>query len=102
MPVLRDLKELETKYKDKGLAIVGVYIDRLDTKYNTLHNTIDSLGITWAQVVGSGAFDASNRYRIKYIPHLALIGKDGKLIHREISLQQKNNLDTIIQEALGN
>ena len=64
------------KYKDKGLVVLGVPVnDKLDdTK-----KAIRELGISYPQLLDPD-MQLARQYGVKAIPHLVLLGPDGRLV----------------------
>lgn len=75
LPALRDL---QAKYADKGLEIVGVAVrDRADDT----NAAMQRYGITWPVIFNAERIPY-NIYGFTGIPHLMLIGPDGIIISR--------------------
>lgn len=73
------LKELYTRYHDKGLDIVGVAV--WDEAENTLA-AIKSHGLVWPNIIGAGTIP-TDIYGISGIPCILLIGPDGTILSRD-------------------
>jgi len=73
------LKELSTRYKDKGLTIIGVSFDHIRSKWI---NAINQDGTSWTQLMDAKTFggDLASYYAIRAIPRLFLLDKDKKII----------------------
>ncbi len=85
------------KYKDKGLEIVGVYVDDRDQNLANMMSLKKQHGSSWLQIVGQGAFESARRYNVTGIPHIALIGKDGSLVIQNV--RDRNNIEKhVVQE----
>lgn len=69
------------KYKNKGLEIVGVSLDKQNSDWQ---KGIKDLKITWPQMSDLKFWDSelSNAYGVSSIPHMVLLDKDGKIIER--------------------
>lgn len=93
------LVDIYGKYKDKGLEIVGVYVDNRDRNLANMKYIKKQTGSTWSQIVGKGAFDAAQRYNVTGIPHIALIGKDGSLVMK--SVRDRYNIEQLIVKELS-
>lgn len=74
------IKEVFEKYKNKGLAVVGVAVG--DTMEDHL-KAVEKLQITWAQINDTSKV-ATKLYGISGIPQIMLIGPDGKIIKRDL------------------
>jgi len=87
------MKELYAKYKDKGLEIIGVSLDRAEaplTAYVKEHS------IGWLQAFGPDAQKLAKECGIRAIPTIYIIDKGGKL-HSKLA---RGNLDKLIPELL--
>lgn len=69
------------QYKDKGLEIVGVSLDR-DAKSWT--GALKQLKMTWVQMSDLKYWDCAGAklYAVRSIPHIVLLDKDGKILAR--------------------
>jgi len=81
------LVELYGKYKDKGLEIVGISLDKENEAWK---NGIKKLNITWPQISDLKFWDSSlaAAYGVNGIPLLILIDKDGKIIERGLDAEE--------------
>lgn len=86
-----NVKAAYAKYKDKGLEIIGV---SCDTKKSSWTKAIEQLRLTWPQMSDLKGWESEgcNAYAVTTIPHLMIIGKDGRIIARGLhgeALQKK-------------
>jgi peroxiredoxin len=85
------------KYHDKGFEIIGI---SLDQDKDSLTNFIKEKNMTWQQYFDGQGWQ--NKLAVKYginsIPANYLIGKDGKIIDKELRGQA---LDDAVAKALG-
>ena len=74
------LASLHAKYKDKGLSVVGVFVN--DKKENLL-STMEKKNMTWQQIydIDNVVLDA---YGIKGIPFIILFAPDGKIVSKDL------------------
>ena len=92
------LKELYAKYKDKGLIIIGISIDRKEDEQQWL-NSIEKNGITeWVNILcckykGEDSICDLHESIPSPIPHYILIDKSGNVIK-----QWRGFGDTVIKE----
>jgi len=93
------LSDLYSKYKDKGLEIVGVYIDQNDSSFRNLNAIKNQLQDSWPQIVGEGAFESAQRYNVQGIPHIALIAKDGSLVFQNVP--NRYDIERYVQQELA-
>ena len=68
-------------YKDKGLGIVGVSLDKNKDAWTS---AIKQLGLTWTQVSDLQYWnnDAARLFNISSIPHTVVVGADGTILRR--------------------
>ena len=78
------LVDLYSRYKDKGLEIVGVYVDNRDPNLVNMRSIKKQFSTSWHQIVGQGAFESARRYNVMGIPHIALIAKDGSIVMQNV------------------
>ena len=74
---------LYNKYKDKGFEILGVSLDKDKRRWVS---AIEKDGLTWVHVSdlkGWGNVVAKD-YLVSSIPHTVLVGRDGKIIARNL------------------
>lgn len=71
------------KYHDKGLEIIGVSLDKDEAK---LKEFIAAKGMPWAQYFDGQGWGnkLARKYGINSIPATILIGRDGKIIARDL------------------
>ena len=88
------VKALYAKYKDQGLEIVGISLDRTRADVESF---VKAKKLTWIHTYsGSGGDPTAAKYGVTGIPSMWLVGRDGKVITN----QARGRLDTLIPEAL--
>jgi peroxiredoxin len=100
------LKELEAKYRDRGLAVVGV---SLDDDLEELAAAVGEHEIPWPQVCDGETMESEpiKTYRIEGISAFVLIDPEGKIVQRYHWIDfppETHFLDLIeehLEEALG-
>jgi thiol-disulfide isomerase/thioredoxin len=87
------------KYKDKNFAIVGVSLDRAESKANWLA-AIKSDGLAWTQVSDLKFWnnEVAVLYHIQSIPANFLIDPTGKIIAKDL---RGSDLDNKLEDVLG-
>ncbi len=89
------LKKLYKKYGSKDFEIISVSID--SEKANWL-KAVDEEDMPWPQIftedVGK---DVMSKYQFGFIPFLVMIDKEGKIMHRGISMAE---LEKLLEEVL--
>lgn len=101
------LEELERKYHDRGLVILGVNVDAMhedagDEKraLNTVRRFLVRHRMTWTNLLnGRDSADFAAAYGVEEIPANFLVGRDGKVVAVE---QSGEALERAIVEALRN
>ena len=98
MLALPALQELNEKYKDRGLIIMG--IDPSDKKEDDIASFLSMLGVTYQVILGGE--DVSIDYRVSSIPTMFLIDKNGKIIFTHVGYAKEtdNILDEVIKKNL--
>lgn len=85
------LVQIYKEYKDKGLEIVGVSLDR---NLSDWQNAIKTLDITWPQMSDLKFWNSEGAqiYAVRSIPYTVLIAQDGTIVAKGLhgeELQQK-------------
>lgn len=81
-PYIRQAHEL---YKDKGLLVLGVNVW---DKHAAFVEGVQKYDLTWNHIYASENRSATDTYGVAGIPHLILIGPDGKIISRGLRGEQ--------------
>jgi thiol-disulfide isomerase/thioredoxin len=87
------------KYKDKNFAIIGVSLDKTDTRSNWL-SAIKNDGLSWTQVSDLKFWnnEVAVLYYIRSIPANFLIDPNGKIIAKDL---RGNDLENKLEVVLG-
>ena len=96
------LKELNDRYYDRGLRIIGVFNDyRIDR----LKEYVRKNAVNWPQLIEHTADKSSymhplaRKYGIEGLPRYLLIGRDGKLKNSHVRVEKlKPLLDELLEE----
>jgi thiol-disulfide isomerase/thioredoxin len=102
------LKELYTKYKDKGIEFIGVSDD--DRNHDAWHKAVEKDGLPWRHVLRGfdmeklmnnepNEKDISEKFGIHSLPTKILIDRSGKIIGRY--LEDEGPLDAKLEEIFG-
>jgi peroxiredoxin len=78
------LKELYAQYKDQGVAVVGISLDK---NAKPVREMVDSKGMSWPQIVD---LDESlmKLFNIKETPTYYLLDRDGKIVAKDIPIKK--------------
>jgi thiol-disulfide isomerase/thioredoxin len=99
------LKEIYSKYKDKGFEIIGIADEHgtnLENNRKTWKKAVEEDGISWIQVLNNEdqhAFDAVKSYGVSVFPTKVLLDKEGKVVARFIGSPKE--IDTKLAEIFG-
>ena len=74
------IKQLNEKYKSKGLTIVGVSIDKTDNDWKTF---IKSNPLPWLSLFGDGQI-ITKRYDFQYIPFNLISDSEGNILAKNL------------------
>ena len=93
-------------YQSRGFRIVGINLDplqkdgpKLETIMPNIKRFLLEHNVRWPNLVnGPGAQDYASAYGVAEIPTSVLIGRDGNVIHLDLS---RKNLETVVARALG-
>ena len=91
------------KYKDKGVALLGV---SLDTRKQDLQKQVATLKLDWPQVFGGAGFNSeiALRYKVESTPYLLLIGQDQKIAAMNLNPRDEygvRELNAAVLRAVG-
>jgi len=94
---LPHMKQVYTKYKTKGVEIVGISFDRAEKK-KMLSDFVTKHKLNWIHTYSGKYWDdpTGRKYGITGIPAIWVIGKDGRIV----SNNARSNLEGIIDAAL--
>lgn len=86
-----NLKQAYSKYKDKGLNILGVSLDDNEARWK---NALEKDNLPWAQVSDLKGWrnEAAVKYGIQAIPANFLIDPQGKIVHRNLRGEELNKV----------
>lgn len=94
-PCREEIPNIARIYEKYGQDIVVISLNVWD-KPDAQAKAINSMKMNWTQLTDSTK-NATNAYDIKGIPHIMLIGKDGKILDRDLRGEE---IETAIQKAL--
>jgi thiol-disulfide isomerase/thioredoxin len=109
LPSAAEVAWLDQAYeanRSRGFRIVGINVDALPSSSTKLEAIMPSIrrfllehNVRWPNLVnGEGARDYASAYGVTEIPTNVLIGRDGKVIHLDLS---RKNLADVIARAVG-
>ena len=109
LPVAQEIPLLEETYRTyrgRGFRIVGIDVDSAQAEIADSKSVIPSVrrflvefNIPWATLInGQGEKDLTRAYSIAEIPANVLIGRDGKVIHLDLT---GSKLDKAVAEAVA-
>ncbi len=90
---LADLKKLYADLHPKGLELIG--IDYLDKDLDAYKTVVEKEQIPWPLVTQKAALAIAQAYGATTLPHLMLVGKDGKIL----SLGLPKNMELVVQSV---
>ena len=100
------LDQMYTTYQSRGFRILGINLDtlqsdspKIETFMPNVRRFILDHNIRWPNLInGTGAHDYARAYGVVEIPTNVLIGRDGTVIHLDLS---RKNLDTVIARSVS-
>lgn len=94
---IADLIELYDKYKDEGLVIIGINLDRGDI--DKIKSLSEELGINYPVVKGD--YSVTEKYGgIYYVPVTFIIDKEMKIVKKFVGYTSRKTLESLIEELL--
>ena len=93
---INTIKRIAAKYADSNFKVVGVSVD---DSISNVQSFLRSETISWTQLYEEGGMDGplADQLGIATLPTMLLIGKDGKVIDRNIA---SNALERSVQRAI--
>lgn len=99
------LQELERRYGEQGLVILGVSVDAMHEDVRESNHALNAVrrflvrhGVTWTNLMsGEGPADFARAFGVEEVPVNFLVGREGKVIAVE---QSGEALDRTIAEAI--
>jgi peroxiredoxin len=100
------LDEAYNTFNKRGFRILGINVDtmqndhpKLDTLLPSIRRFLVDHNVRWPNLLnGTGALDYAHAYGVAEIPSSVLIGRDGNVIHLDLS---RKNLNSVIARSLG-
>ncbi|WP_256004019.1 TlpA family protein disulfide reductase [Pedobacter deserti] len=104
--ITRNGEKVHDKYKDKDVVFINICVDETGNKWK---KKVMDLGLTGVNLVAEGwtKHPVVNDYHIHGIPNYVLIGRDGKIIDRNVPglfhlvSDQENKLDKALSAAIN-
>lgn len=99
MDEMPNVKAIYEKYHDRGLEIVGVSMDNNKANWE---RAIERAGLVWHHVSslkGMNRCSVAKLYQVVAIPKLYIIGKDGKIIAKDLRGEElREKIDELFEE----
>ncbi|MCE9630673.1 MAG: redoxin family protein [Planctomycetia bacterium] len=94
---LAQIRELQAKYGDKKVAVVGVALDSDKAK---LAKFLQAKPLPWPQLHESGGLDSrlAEEFGVLALPTMVLVGADGNVVDRNVSI---TDLERKLDELTG-
>ncbi len=101
-----ELKALASKYRDRGLRILGINVDSLQDQgldraeiLPHVRRFLVDHDIDWPNAINApGDEDIARTYKVEEIPANFLVGRDGTLLHADLS---GSHLEEVVSRALA-
>ncbi|MCP3722394.1 thioredoxin family protein [Paraburkholderia sp. CNPSo 3272] len=96
------IKELDARYRDKGLVVVGVHTPEYSFERDTgnLQKAIKQYGITYPVAQDNG-YATWNAYGNQYWPAVYLIDQNGKLVYTHFGEGDYAQTEQKVRDLLG-
>lgn len=89
-----NIAEIYKKYAAQGLVVIGLNVW---DEYDRQAKAIKDLNMTWIQLTDSTK-NATDVYGVSGIPHIMLIGKDGRIVARDL---RGEDIEKAVMKALA-
>jgi thiol-disulfide isomerase/thioredoxin len=101
------LDQVYSAQKGRGFRVIGINVDTLQAGHPNLEAVLPNIrrfllenNVRWPNLVnGTGTNDYAKAYGIAEIPSNVLIGRDGAVIHLDLS--PRKNLATVVTKAVA-
>ena len=96
------IKELDARYRDKGLVVVGVHTPEYSFEHDTgnLKKAIQQYGITYPVAQDNG-YATWNAYGNQYWPAVYLLDQNGKLVYTHFGEGDYAQTEQKVRSLLG-
>lgn len=96
------VKKWDTRYRDKGLTIIGVHSPEFEREKNidNLRHEVSSLGIRYA-VVTDNDYETWRAYGIDAWPTVVILDKEGRIRWTHVGEGLYNEQESVINKLLG-
>ncbi len=92
------LKQVEEQYRDKGLQLISVSIDKDNAQWLA---ALQKYAMPWLQTCDLPAYMPQNRvrslYEISAIPRYFLLNREGRLVYHNVLSRENDSYDTLKQ-----
>jgi thiol-disulfide isomerase/thioredoxin len=99
MAMMPTLHELDGQWRDKGVAFVGVNSEGERVTTEWMQEFVQQHGVTYPVVIDEGEVGA--RYKVRSLPQLVVIGKDGAVRKTFVGFTTKASLESAIADAVA-
>ena len=101
------LDQVYSTYRDRGFRILGINVDalqnnspKLETLMPNIRRFVLDYNVRWPNLInGTGVNDYAKAYGVAEIPANVLIGRDGTVIHLDLSPQK--NLSSVVTRTVA-
>ncbi|MFI5458917.1 MAG: redoxin domain-containing protein, partial [Isosphaerales bacterium] len=101
------LDQVYNTYRNRGFRVLGINLDTLQTDSPKLETVLPNIrrflldhNVRWPNLInGSGANDYAKAYGVSDIPSNVLIGRDGNVMHLDLS--PRKNLESVVARAVA-
>lgn len=90
-----NIKAVYEKYKDKGLEVLSVSIDKKESDWR---KAVEEDKLTWLQLNAKDSKKLMQDYQFSGIPYIILIDKDGKFVAKNI---RGEKIEAAVKKALN-
>jgi len=100
------LDQVYNTYQKRGFRVLGINVDalqndgpKLETVMPNIRRFLVDHNVRWPNLVnGAGAHDYARAYGVAEIPSNVLIGRDGNVVHLDLS---RKNLDQVVARSIA-
>jgi thiol-disulfide isomerase/thioredoxin len=98
LAMMPKLHELDRDWRDRGVSIIGVNSDGgIDPA--VLQEFVLTHDVSYPVVIDEGT--AGSLYKVRSLPHMVVVGKDGSVRRKFIGMTSKSSIERALEEALA-
>lgn len=99
--IMPEVQRLHERYSDQGFTVAGVSIDEGDDRIEKINKFLDRYDISYPIYSDAKATPAWNQYRVKAVPAMFLIDRDGDIVAQWLGVVDHDAVATEVAALLA-